>query len=116
MKVKKRLEDLRDLMNEHQIDIYLVPTADYHNSENVGRYFMERAYISGFTGSAGSVLVGKDWAGLWTDGRYFLQAKDQLEGSGIDLYRMGQEGVPSLEGFLEDKLGRGKDWPLMEDV
>ena len=107
MKVKQRLEALRDLMKEHQIDIYLVPTADYHNSENVGRYFMERAYISGFTGSAGSVLVGKDWAGLWTDGRYFLQAEDQLEGSGIDLYRMGQEGVSSLEAFIEDRLAQG---------
>lgn len=107
MKVKQRLEALRDLMKEHQIDIYLVPTADYHNSENVGKYFMERAYISGFTGSAGSVLVGKDWAGLWTDGRYFLQAEDQLEGSGIDLYRMGEEGVPSLEDFIKDKLVQG---------
>lgn len=59
----------------------MVPTADYHNSENVGRYFMERAYISGFTGSVGSVLVGKDWAGLWTDGRYFLQGqKTNLRG------------------------------------
>ena len=94
-------------MKERNIDMYLVPTADYHNSENVGKYFMERAYISGFTGSAGSVLVGKDWAGLWTDGRYFLQAEDQLEGSGIDLYRMGQEGVPSLEAFIEDRLAQG---------
>ena len=87
MEINQRLEALRTLMKERNIDMYLVPTADYHNSENVGRYFMERAYISGFTGSAGSVLVGKDWAGLWTDGRYFLQAEDQLEGSGIDLYR-----------------------------
>ena len=107
MEINQRLESLRDLMKEHQIDIYLVPTADYHNSENVGRYFMERAYISSFTGSAGSVLVGKDWAGLWTDGRYFLQAEDQLEGSGIDLYRMGEEGVPSLEDFIKDKLVQG---------
>lgn len=107
MEINQRLEALRALMKERDIDMYLVPTADYHNSENVGRYFMERAYISGFTGSAGSVLVGKDWAGLWTDGRYFLQAEDQLEGSGIDLYRMGQEGVPSLEAFIEDRLAQG---------
>ena len=107
MEINQRLESLRTLMKERNIDMYLVPTADYHNSENVGKYFMERAYISGFTGSAGSALVGKDWAGLWTDGRYFLQAEDQLEGSGIDLYRMGEEGAPSLEDFIKDRLVQG---------
>ena len=107
MEVNQRLEALRVLMKENQIDMYMVPTADYHNSENVGRHFMERTYISGFTGSAGTALICLDQAGLWTDGRYFLQAEDQLKGTGVDLYKMGQDGVPSLETFIEDGLGQG---------
>nr|WP_314278745.1 aminopeptidase P family protein [uncultured Peptostreptococcus sp.] len=107
MEINQRLEVLRVLMKERNIDMYLVPTADYHNSENVGRYFMQRAYITGFTGSAGTALISKDFAGLWTDGRYFLQAEEQLKNTYVDLYKMGQEGVISLENFIEDNLPNG---------
>ena len=78
-----KLEKLRNLMNEAGIDYYVIPTDDFHASEYVGDYFQARAYISGFSGSAGTLLAGKEFAGLWTDGRYFLQASMQLEGSGI---------------------------------
>ena len=74
------LQALRDVMAEHQIDAYLIPTADFHGSEYVGEHFACREYISGFTGSAGTLLVFANWAGLWTDGRYFLQAAEELKG------------------------------------
>lgn len=97
-----KLERLRSLMNEAGIDYYVIPTDDFHASEYVGDYFQAREYISGFTGSAGTLLVGKDFAGLWTDGRYFLQASIQLEGSGIELMKMGVEDVPSLAEYLKE--------------
>lgn len=99
-----KLEKLRTLMNDAGMDYYLVPTDDFHSSEYVGDYFKTRAYLSGFTGSAGTLLVGKDFAGLWTDGRYFLQAAQQLEGTGIELMKMGVEGVPSLIEYLAENL------------
>ncbi|WP_101773586.1 aminopeptidase P family N-terminal domain-containing protein [Peptostreptococcus faecalis] len=107
MKVSERVLKLRELMQQKGIDAYLVPTADYHNSEYVGEHFKERVFITGFTGSAGTALILKDKAGLWTDGRYFLQAESQLEGSGVELYKMGVEGVPSINEFLESELGSG---------
>ncbi len=97
-----KLERLRSLMNEAGIDYYVIPTDDFHASEYVGDYFQAREYISGFTGSAGTLLVGKEFAGLWTDGRYFLQASLQLEGSGIELMKVGVEGVPSLVEYLKE--------------
>lgn len=105
--IQERLEKLRALMKDHHMDAYLVETSDFHGSEYVGDYFKCRAFISGFTGSAGTVVVTADKAGLWTDGRYFLQAAQQLEGTGITLYRMGQPGVPSIEEFLIDNLASG---------
>lgn len=99
-----KLEKLRSLMSESGIDYYVVPTDDFHASEYVGDYFKTRAWISGFTGSAGTLLVGKDFAGLWTDGRYFLQAAQELEGTGIELMKMGVEGVPSLTEYLKQNL------------
>lgn len=95
-------------MQAEEIDAWLIMTDDFHGSEYVGDYFKCREYISGFTGSAGMLLVLKDHAGLWTDGRYFLQAKEQLEGSGITLYRSGQPGVPSLENVLQERLSAGE--------
>lgn len=105
--VRERIEKLRELMEEWGIDAYLVPTSDYHESEYVGEHFACREYITGFTGSAGTALIMKDWAGLWTDGRYFVQAAAELSGSGVELMKMGQPGVPTLEAFLEDKLPFG---------
>lgn len=104
MTVQERLAALRKLMSEKKIDAYLIPTDDFHGSEYVGDYFKCRKYISGFTGSAGSVVVTMDKAALWTDGRYFLQGAAQLEGSTIDLYKMGEPGVPTIEEFLAKEL------------
>lgn len=87
----RRLEALRRLMRARGIDAYLVLTDDYHASEYVGDYFKSRAYLSGFTGSAGTLVVTAEEAGLWTDGRYFLQAAEQLQGSGIALRKMGED-------------------------
>lgn len=84
-----RLSSLRNLMKARNIDAYLVLTDDYHASEYVGDYFKCRAYLSGFTGSAGTLVITAAEAGLWTDGRYFLQAAEQLQGSGITLHKMG---------------------------
>ena len=106
-KIRKRLIKLRELLNKEQIDAYVVLTDDFHASEYVGDYFKCREFISGFTGSAGSVAVLKDDAGLWTDGRYFLQAEEQLKDSGIKLYRSGEEGVPTIEEYLMNHLKSG---------
>lgn len=79
MTVKERIAALRARMKETGIDAYLIPTDDFHGSEYVGEYFKCRKYITGFTGSAGTAVIMQDMAGLWTDGRYFIQAADQLE-------------------------------------
>ena len=84
---------LREEMAKNNIDWYLVPTADFHNSEYVADYFKCREWLSGFTGSNGTLLVGKDVALLWTDGRYFIQAEDELKGSGIELMRILSDSV-----------------------
>ncbi len=106
--MRPQLQALRAAMAAHGITAYLVPTADPHGSEYVGDHFAYRAWVSGFTGSAGTLLVFPQWAGLWTDGRYFLQARDQLAGSGIRLMEQGQPGVPSVEDFLRDSLQSGQ--------
>ena len=103
-----KLEKLRSLMKENGIDYYVIPTDDFHASEYVGDYFRAREYVSGFSGSAGTLLVGKEFAGLWTDGRYFLQASMELAGSGIELMKMGVEGVPTLIEYLKEYLTEDK--------
>ena len=105
--IPQRLAALRSVMKEKGVYACLIPTDDFHLSEYVGDYFKCRKYITGFTGSAGTAVILLDEAGLWTDGRYFLQAADQLEGSSITLYRMGEPGVPSILEFLEQKLPAG---------
>lgn len=107
MTVNEKVQALRAEMRGRGIDIYLIPTSDFHESEYVGDYFKARKYITGFTGSAGTAVITMTEAGLWTDGRYFIQAERQLQGSGIDLYRSGEEGVPTVEAFLEDRLTQG---------
>ena len=107
MTVKERITALRERMKEKKINAYLVPTDDFHASEYVGEYFKCRKYITGFTGSAGTAVIMQDMAGLWTDGRYFIQAAAQLEGTGVDLFKMGEPGVPTIHQFLEEKLGEG---------
>lgn len=95
---------LRREMEKRGIDAYLVPTTDFHGSEYVNDYFKCRKYVSGFTGSAGTLLVTGDFAGLWTDGRYFLQAEKQLQGSGISLMKINQPGVLSIREYLAENL------------
>ena len=100
--VNERIEALRGLMEERGIDAYLVPTADFHESEYVGDHFKCREFITGFTGSAGTAVITRSEAGLWTDGRYFVQAGKQLDGSEGELFRVGQGGLASHE---EDLVG-----------
>ena len=88
--ITERIARLRALMEERGIDAYVVPTSDYHDSEYVGEHFACRQYITGFTGSAGTAVITRTWAGLWTDGRYFVQAAAELEGSGVELMKMCQ--------------------------
>ena len=105
--IPERLAALREEMKRRSIDIYVVPTADFHESEYVGEHFKARKFITGFTGSAGTAVITLKEAGLWTDGRYFVQAEKQLEGSTVTLYRMAEEGVPTVEEFVKDKLPQG---------
>ena len=107
-KIKKRIRDLRDLMAEQGIDAYLVVSNDYHTSEYVGDYFKCREYLSGFDGSSGTLLITATEAGLWTDGRYFIQAEQQLAGTGIRLWRMGEADVPDLMDYLADTMQAGQ--------
>lgn len=110
---------LREKMKQAGLNMYIVPTSDPHCSEYVPDSYKTREFISGFTGSAGTVIVTLDNAGLWTDGRYFIQAAKQLEGSGIKLYKMGEAGVPTMKQFVEEnfnsdyKIGfNGETFPL----
>lgn len=104
MTVSDRIAALRSLMNEKGIDLYLVPTADFHQSEYVGEHFKCREFMTGFTGSAGTAVFTQQEAGLWTDGRYFLQAQQQLAGSGVTLYKMGEPNVPDIEEYIRKTL------------
>ena len=107
MNVPDKIKQLRHLMKEKNIDVYLVPSADNHQSEYVGEHFKTRAFITGFSGSAGTAVITQDEAGLWTDGRYFIQAEKELQGSGITLYKMGEPGVPTIDEYLENSLTDG---------
>ena len=104
MNVSERVDRLRQLMAEKGIDAYVVPTADYHQSEYVGEHFKVRAFMTGFTGSAGTAVFTKEEAGMWTDGRYFIQAAQQMEGTGVVLRKMGEPGVPTVEEYLKAAL------------
>ena len=104
MNVKDKLSALRGLMKERNLSAYIIPTEDFHSSEYVGEYFKAREYMSGFTGSAGTLVVLPDEAALWTDGRYFIQAAEQLKDSSIVLMRSGQPEVPTIAEYLRDHL------------
>lgn len=104
----KRITALRVIMKREGIDYYYIPTADFHESEYVVEYFKSRKFITGFTGSAGVAVIGQEEAWLWTDGRYFIQAAAQIEGSGFGLMKMGQEGVPTVMQYLGEKLQEGQ--------
>ena len=107
MNIRDRVEKLRQLMKENQMDAYIIPSFDAHQSEYVAEHWKCRQWISGFTGSAGTVVITLEDAGLWTDGRYYIQAEEQLEGSGIRLFRMMDPGVPFYSEWLTDVLNEG---------
>ncbi len=104
MTVKEKLTALRAAMEKHGADACVITSEDFHGSEYVGEYFRAREYFSGFTGSAGTLVVTRDEAALRTDGRYFIQAERQLSGSGIRLIRMGEKGEPTIAEYLAQKL------------
>lgn len=106
-KARERIVSLRKRMKENKMAAYIVPTEDFHGSEYVGDYFKAREYLSGFTGSAGTLVVLENEALLWTDGRYFLQAEEQLAGSSITLMRSGQPGIPEIGEYLREHLSTG---------
>ena len=106
-KLTDKLTALRVLMKERGIDAYVILGVDAHNNDRMAKYWRARAWLSGFTGSAGLVVVTPTEAGLWTDGRYFIQAEQELNGTGIELYRMGEPQVPKYEDFLLSKLPNG---------
>lgn len=107
--IQERLAKLRSAMEKAEIDCYIIPTSDYHNSEYVSEFFCVRKYFSGFTGSAGTLVVFKDKAALFTDGRYFIQAAAQLAGSSITLMKMGEPGVPKINDYIAQELKEGQN-------
>lgn len=117
MNMRKEIIELQKLMKKQQIDLYYVLSEDDHNSEYVAPYYQCREYLSGFTGSAGSLLVTQTEAFLWTDGRYFLQAEQELTNTGITLMRMGIEGVPTVAQWIwqhgQDGMTLGYDGRTM---
>ena len=98
--MKKEVLELREKMKANGVDVYYVPSGDYHSSEYVNDFFKAREFMSGLTGESGELIVDDEGAYLWTDGRYFLQAERQLAGSEIELMRMAEPGVPTVEEFL----------------
>lgn len=105
--INERLAALRRVMKEEHVQALIIPTSDFHDTEYVCDYFAARAYFSGFTGSAGTLIVLAQDAALWTDGRYFIQAAAELKGSGITLMKMGQPDTPSIEAYILDHLHKG---------
>ncbi len=108
MEVKERVQKLRGLMKENKVEAYIIPSTDPHHSEYLPECWKRRQFISGFTGSAGDVVITSEKGGLWTDARYFLQAGDQLEGSGIELFKMGMPEVPKLVDWIKNELSEGQ--------
>ncbi|MEE3481542.1 MAG: aminopeptidase P family N-terminal domain-containing protein, partial [Lachnospiraceae bacterium] len=97
----KHLAGIREEMREEGIDIYLIPHSDEHNSEYVGDADHDIAFACGFTGENTTVVITKDESRVWADGRYFLQAEHEIEGSGTDLMKMGVDGVPTVNEYLK---------------
>jgi len=104
MEINKRIEEARKVMKKYKVDAYIVTSSDYHQSEYIDDYFKGREYLSGFTGSAGVLVIFKDEAYLWTDGRYHIQAEKQLKGSEVKLFKQGNLGVPTYKEYIISKL------------
>ena len=107
MNIQERLFNLRKQMKEKELDIYIVPTADFHQTEYVGEYFKARKYITNFSGSAGTAVITADEAKLWVDGRYFIQAAEQIAGTTVEMMKMNEPGVPTIGKYLADTLKEG---------
>ena len=107
MDIKSRIESLRSLMKERSIDAFIIPSSDNHGSEYVSDYFRVRQWISGFTGSAGTVVITEKEAHLWVDGRYFLQGEQQIQGTEYILERMGEPGVKTYTQWICDNVKTG---------
>ena len=105
--VKQRVADLQNLLKEKNLSALIIPTNDFHMSEYVGEYFKARKHFSGFTGSAGVMVVTQTEANLWTDGRYFIQAEKQLSGTGVILRKMGEPGVPTVKEYVVENVPQG---------
>lgn len=103
-----RLNTLRQIMEKKHVDYYMIPTADFHNSEYVHDYFKCREFMSGFTGSNGTMVVSQKEACLWTDGRYFIQCERELQGSGIIMMKMNEPGVPKISEYLKEHMQAGE--------
>ena len=106
--IRERLENFRNVMKKYGIDAWIAPTNDFHGSEYIGEHFKVRKYLTGFTGSVGTVTVTQKGAWLWVDGRYFVQAEKQLAGTEVHLFKSGQPNVPLLEEFLAQELKSGE--------
>ncbi len=102
--IQDRIKMLRELMKKHNMQAYIIPSSDAHMSEYVAEHYKSREWISGFTGSAGTVVITEENAGLWTDGRYWIQAEMQLKDSGIVLYKTGIPNALTIEDFLKEKI------------
>ncbi|MBC8059992.1 MAG: aminopeptidase P family protein [Clostridiaceae bacterium] len=107
MDIKKRIEELRNQMRKRNIEAYIVPSSDPHQSEYVAEHYTARTFITGFTGSAGTAIITLKDACLWTDGRYFIQAESELKDTGVTLFKMGESGVLTVEEFLKKSLNKG---------
>lgn len=114
MTTNEKIQALRQQMTEAKVDYYIVNTADPHQSEYLSEHFKERAWLTGFTGSAGTALVSKDQALVWADGRYFIQAAHQIEGSEFKLMKMATPGYPSLNEWLRQEVKAGEVVGLSE--
>ncbi|MEG0091262.1 MAG: aminopeptidase P family N-terminal domain-containing protein, partial [Oscillospiraceae bacterium] len=105
--INQRIEALQEILKQKKLAAIIIPTQDFHMSEYVGEYFKARRYFSGFTGSAGVMVITQNQANLWTDGRYFIQAPKELAGSCVVLQKMGEEGVPTVKEYLKKTLKSG---------
>lgn len=104
--IPERLAALRHFMEAKKLDAIIIPTTDAHLSEYPPKHWESRKWISGFTGSAGTAVVTKEKAGVWTDSRYFLQAADELKDTGFELFKMGQPGTPDMTDWIIEQTGQ----------
>ncbi len=111
--ISDRIKALRAEMRREKIDLYIIPSTDYHNSEYIGEYFKERQYMTGFTGSAGTVVFTEEKAGLWTDGRYFIQAEQELQGSEIILFKAGSRAARKSKNLYGQNCRKAERSDLM---